>query len=927
MKTVFTLLPMVLLVCLSFNATAANRFWVASTASNWNNTANWSNASGGAGGFSVPTAADNVTFNNVRVGNCTIDIPGSVLNVTITAGYTGTIFQGANLITIANNATLSGGIFIGGTADILVGGDFVLSGTTVTSTSGVLEFGGNATFTSGTFAHNNGTVRFSATGGTTTIGGTSQAYYNLEFKGNGFNYNIGSAGNTIVNNNLNLTGNLFYNLNTGTIDAHGDINSTNTATGCGGSGLVNINGTGNQNFSGSSAAGQGALPQLTINKTSGSLNLFNFPASSNNFTYTAGTINAGTSTFCFTDGTTTPYTISGSLSLNNIEFLAISNQVFTIPVATTITANGDLTMAGTNRITLNTGNINVAGNINLTNTAAGGGGTATINISGAGNQSMDGTAIAVSQNVLPFITINKTGGILTLKGIISVSRSWTYTSGVVDADSFASTIAFGANALNITSAGMSFYNLTVIASTNTLTNSLTVNNNLTITAGRLAPGVNTINVKGNWSDYGTAGFTESTSTVNFLGTALQTITSAGGENFTNLTISNSGTGIQMNSNTTIATNFNMIQGNINLNGNTLTLGLSVANNGVLGYTSGTLYGTGIFTRWFKTGIITSGSVTGLFPMGTAANYRPFFVSAPAAGPTTGGTISVTYNDATTNTSIPTYMDGAATIQVRKDLNWAVTTANGLNGGTYNLDVQGTGFGLIGAVTDLRLTLSNSVVGAPGVNGGTTLNPQISRTGLTRANLVNSFFVGSTNSVNTPLPITLISFTASVLNGEVVLNWSTAAEIDNDYFTIQRSKDGLGWENIEKVAGAGTSGNVKYYSTQDPSPYTGISYYRLRQTDIDGKQSYSFVRSVNLVNKVSEITVYPNPATDQIKITFPVSGKYELALINSNGQVMYSPVSITGNSTVLNVSGLKAGFYFIHITYDGKNETRKIFISK
>ncbi len=179
-------------------------------------------------------------------------------------------------------------------------------------------------------------------------------------------------------------------------------------------------------------------------------------------------------------------------------------------------------------------------------------------------------------------------------------------------------------------------------------------------------------------------------------------------------INNSGTGIQLLNSAQIATVLTMTQGNINLNGNTLTLGLSVANNGTLAYTSGTLIGAGTFTRWFKTGVIAAGSVTGLFPMGTATDYRPFFVSAPVAGPTTGGSMSVSYNDATTNTNV-TIVDGASTVVVRKDLNWAVST-NGMNGGTYNLQVQGTGFGLIGAVSDLRLTLVNSVTGVAGVNG-------------------------------------------------------------------------------------------------------------------------------------------------------------------------------------------------------------------
>jgi hypothetical protein len=85
MKPVIPLFFSSLFLFHSFNASAANRFWVSAVASNWNNTANWSNVSGGAGGFSIPGVGDAVIFNNARVGNCTLDIPGTVLSFTINA--------------------------------------------------------------------------------------------------------------------------------------------------------------------------------------------------------------------------------------------------------------------------------------------------------------------------------------------------------------------------------------------------------------------------------------------------------------------------------------------------------------------------------------------------------------------------------------------------------------------------------------------------------------------------------------------------------------------------------------------------------------------------------------------------------------------------------------------------------------------------
>jgi hypothetical protein len=474
---------------------------------------------------------------------------------------------------------------------------------------------------------------------------------------------------------------------------------------------------------------------------------------------------------------------------------------------------------------------------------------------------------------------------------------------------------------------MNFYNVMVTANTSTLVNALSVQKDLTINGtGILSAGTSTINLSGNWIDRGTVGFTEATGTVNFTGSTLQSITSPGGENFYNLVVNNSGTGIQLINNTTIASNFTMTTGNIDLNANILTLGLSVANNGVLLYTAGTLINTGSFTRWMKAAIIPAGSASGLFPVGTATDYRPFSVSAPIAGPTAGGTITVAYTDASTN-SVVSFPDGASTVAVRKDLNWSVSTGNLLAGGTYELDAAGTGFGSIGSVSDLRLTLINSVVGTAGINAGTTLNPQINRTGLTFANLTNTFYVGSINASNTSLPITLISFTATVSEKEVELNWSTSNEINNDYFTVQRSKDAVNWESIQQVAGTGTNKNISSYSTIDPSPYAGKSFYRLLQTDLDGKQTYSAVRSVTLGNAASAIAIYPNPATDQIRISFPSAGPYEVRLLNSNGRMLGHPVLTLGDPLTLNVADFTAGLYFIQINYRTASEIRKIVIKK
>lgn len=1194
----------VLMMSSALTAKAANRFWVAAGPSNWNNTANWSNASGGAGGFSVPGVGDNATFDGNGLGNCTIDLTLSLATITVNAAYTGTISQGANTVTTTGTATFGGGTFTGGSANITFGGTFTLSGTAVfTSTTALLEFQGNCAFTAGTFNHNNGSVRYNRAAATTISGG-AETFYNLEFVGNGFAVSI-TAGAMTVANTLTISGTSFLTLNTGTINADGDITITNSATGGGGSALVNIAGAGTQNFTGGAAVGDGALPQVTINKPSGTLNLLNFPSIANNFTYTAGTVSAGTSTLCFSKAAAN-YTLTGSLTINNLSFTAGANFTATIAAGTTITCTGDLTIAGSANMTLNTGTINVAGNLILTNTGAGGGGSATINLDGAANQNIDGSAIAGNQSLLPnltlnststisllgnislagnltytsgtvtpgtatvfvansltvtgsfalynltlnrganqtltvavgstvtvdnifdmengafnvtvntgtiavqgnitdnntglagggtgtilingtgaqtitsagvldegrfpavtinkasgtlqfpslitvvgnwtytagtldvttnnstvvfratltisgthtlnhvefaananhtysfsngtvltvtgtlttadvsnvtinavvagttvmqaqgniqinntgaggggtggilingtgaqsltstaasghgrmpYITIQKASGTLTFSGIISESRTWTYTSGTVDATTNATTVVFGGNNLSIASAGMSFYNVTVTANTSTLTNAMTVNNALTITGGVLAPGANTINLAGNWSDYGTAGFTEATSTVNFDGASLQTITTAGGENFTNMTVNNTRAGIQLQNNVTSATTLTMTLGNIDLNGNTLTLGLSAAATGTLAYTAGNMINTGSFTRWLAVGTIAAGSANGLFPMGTATDTRPIYLSAPAAGPTTGGTVTVAYTDATTNTAV-SISDPPNTIVLRKDLNWAMSTANGLAGGTYNLQEQGTGYGVIGAVSDLRVSLLNSVVGAAGVNGGTTADPQVNRTGLAVTDLTNTFYLGSINSASSPLPVKLIRFTAAAEGSTVRLDWETAMETASDYFTVLRSRDAVQWDSVTVVPGHGNSDGPAYYETSDNHPYHGVSYYRLAQTDDNGKVTYSEVCVINVGEGAGDLVVYPNPADDHIVVVPSVAGSnLTVQIVDIRGMIVVQPVCSNGGSVVMSVRGLASGVYFLRIQQASGTQVTPILVKR
>ncbi len=101
--------------------------------------------------------------------------------------------------------------------------------------------------------------------------------------------------------------------------------------------------------------------------------------------------------------------------------------------------------------------------------------------------------------------------------------------------------------------------------------------------------------------------------------------------------------------------------------------------------------------------------------------------------------------------------------------------------------------------------------------------------------------------NSPLPIELLYFKATPASGQVVLEWATATEINNEYFTIERSIDGVNWDVISFETGAGNSNYTLNYSFTDEFPAEGVSYYRLKQTDFDGKFEYFDPAAVELKN--------------------------------------------------------------------------------
>lgn len=133
--------------------------------------------------------------------------------------------------------------------------------------------------------------------------------------------------------------------------------------------------------------------------------------------------------------------------------------------------------------------------------------------------------------------------------------------------------------------------------------------------------------------------------------------------------------------------------------------------------------------------------------------------------------------------------------------------------------------------------------------------------------------------NTPLPVELISFTANPQGKKVVLWWATASELNNDYVTLEKSRNGKEFEVLTMVEGNGTTHIRMDYQFADQNPFLGLSYYRLRQTDYDGT-SETFPAVSVLFTANDQFSVFPNPIKNQ-SLGIKISGRQENEILELN----------------------------------------------
>ncbi|MGZ4054838.1 MAG: T9SS type A sorting domain-containing protein [Bacteroidia bacterium] len=197
-----------------------------------------------------------------------------------------------------------------------------------------------------------------------------------------------------------------------------------------------------------------------------------------------------------------------------------------------------------------------------------------------------------------------------------------------------------------------------------------------------------------------------------------------------------------------------------------------------------------------------------------------------------------------------------------------------------------------------------------------------------------YTIGTLDNSISPLPIELLSFDAKPCNKEVCLDWSTATERNNDYFIVERAQDGINFETVGQVKGAGSSTSVLNYSLVDNAPYKGVSYYRLKQTDFNGAFTYSEIKQVEMtVANDFSFNVFPNPGNgDVLNVSFNTEKNEEVLVVvyDAAGRETYSKIIVSiddGNNVfAIDPSGkLAPGIYFITATSQQNIYNKKLIV--
>jgi hypothetical protein len=441
----------------------------------------------------------------------------------------------------------------------------------------------------------------------------------------------------------------------------------------------------------------------------------------------------------------------------------------------------------------------------------------------------------------------------------------------------------------------------------------------------------TLTINGNFDFTNGANINASaaSSTLVFAGSAAQSIPASAISSNTvnNLTINNSN-GVSMGSELSVTGTLTLTQGNLSAGSYDLTMAsgsdISGASSSSFVYTGG----TGVLKY-----LNCAASTFRTFPVGhtnSAAGYTPLVITFNGGHTTDDFSVkayNVLTNDRTpagtpfTTTVLKTTWNISETIPGGSDINiqfqWnASDEAAGFDRSNCQMaHYNGSSWDNIGSLS----SASGSDPYTFTYNGYTgSFSP---------------FGIGGSGG---PLPVTMLFFKAKEENNTGVLNWATATEINNDYFSIEKSNDGINFISIGKINRAGNSHQIIKYSFTDLNLIQGYNYYRLKQVDYDGNFSYSRIEVLNnsaaRVN-FNTLNLYPVPANDILNVELEnnLKGQSVIHIIDRSGVSLLElnlNTDVEHNRVAINLSEFQSGVYFLKCeNADGSFSVKRFSILK
>ncbi|HTL09806.1 MAG TPA: T9SS type A sorting domain-containing protein [Chitinophagaceae bacterium] len=391
----------------------------------------------------------------------------------------------------------------------------------------------------------------------------------------------------------------------------------------------------------------------------------------------------------------------------------------------------------------------------------------------------------------------------------------------------------------------------------------------------------------------------------------------------------SGSALQSVAGTQPFKTFNLVTNNaagITLNNDVSVSGIHTFTAGVLSssvtpnyliYEAGASYTGDADTRHVKGWVTKNGNTAFVFPVGNGTVERTIAINALSAA----SVFNANYAGATTNTG------NLASPLVTVDPNeyWIV---NKVSGGTATIGMNWDNSKIAMPpylLTNIRVA---NYTGGLWTQAGSGATGNVATTGTISSNTLSAFGPFTFGSLSFALPVHLLQFSASILNQNALVKWTTSDEINVHYYEVQRSDDGFSFYTIGQLPARNLTA-VQQYSFTDTKALNTVTYYRLKSVDTDGKTKLSDIVTLNS-NTITERTMaVANPAHSSLHVTASnLSGDFEYRINTLSGQTLQQGIlhlAGSGSYEIYLSPVVKNAMYILQVQKAGFNFTRKILV--